>query len=217
MAGVFLIARRWRSLLVFSITAATLILISFWMVRWQGPFDLISILRSMQKYSFVVRPALMPNIRGVTNALLRTEEFEAVAATIILSLALYALCLYFWRGQFDVACSAFDLKFSLTVVTTVLISYHLYAHDLFPLALSLVLLFRYISSTTAHFRALSKLFYGLVLVFLVPVMPRYLIESGIFWSCAVPITLLYLILSAEILKWRWLEVASSGPNRHIPV
>ena len=50
----------------------------------------------------------------------------------------------------------FDLQFALIVVTTVLISYHLYAHDLFLLSLSLILFFRYVSSGAMPRRISSK-------------------------------------------------------------
>jgi len=210
MVGVFLVARRWRSLIVFGVTGVVLATISLAMVGQQGIFDLASILKSMGNYAFVVRPALMPNVRGLSNALLHGENFRAMAPTVVISLALYALCLYLWCGKFDVVSSGFDLKFSLMLVTTVLISYHLYAHDLFPLSLSMILLFRYVSSADAHRPALSNLFYGLVLIFLLPLVPRYLIESRLFWWWVLPVLLLYLILSVEILKRRWLEEAASG-------
>jgi hypothetical protein len=210
MAGVFLLARRWQSLIVFGVTGGVLAAVSLAMVGRQGIFDFVSILKSMGNYAFVVRPALMPNIRGLSNALLRGENFEAVAATGIISLALYAFCLYLWRGKFDVVCSGFDLKFSLTLITTVLISYHLYAHDLFLLSLSMILLFRYISFVVPHPPELSNVFYGLLLIYLLPVMPRYLIESRLLWWWSVPVLLLYLIVSVEILKRRRLEETGSG-------
>jgi hypothetical protein len=211
MVGVFLVARRWRSLIVFGVTGVALLTISLAMVGQQGIFDLASILKSMGNYAFVVRPALMPNVRGLSTALLHGENFRAMAAIVVVSLALYAFCLYLWCGKFDVVSSGFDLKFSLTLVTTVLISYHLYAHDLFPLSLSMILLFRYVSSADPYRPALSNVFYGLLLIFFLPFVPRYLMESRLFWWWAVPILLLYLILSVEILKRRWLEEAASGP------
>ena len=109
-------------------TGGALAVVSLAMVGQQGVFDLAAILKSMGNYTFVVRPALMPNVRGLSNALALGGNFEATLTTAVISLALYALCLYIWRGKFDVGSSGFDLKFSLTLVTTVLISYHLYAH-----------------------------------------------------------------------------------------
>jgi hypothetical protein len=61
-------------------------------------------------------------------------------------------------------------------VTTVLVSYHLYPHDLFPLVLPLVLMFRYFGSGTVADPLLAKVFFLLVIVLLLPVVPRYLIE-----------------------------------------
>jgi hypothetical protein len=211
MAGVFLVARRWRSLIVFGMTGGALAVVSLAMVGQQGVFDLAAILKSMGNYTFVVRPALMPNVRGLSNALALGGNFEATLTTAVISLALYALCLYIWRGKFDVGSSGFDLKFSLTLVTTVLISYHLYAHDLFLLSLSMILLLRYVSSNARHHSALSNVFYGLVLIFSLSFVTRYLIESRLFWWWAVPILLLYLIVSSEILKGHRPEGSGSAP------
>jgi hypothetical protein len=63
-AGALVVARRWHSLAVFTITGVILVAISLGMVGWQGVFDFVSILRSMEDYSFIIHPANMPNVRG---------------------------------------------------------------------------------------------------------------------------------------------------------
>jgi hypothetical protein len=202
MAGVFFVARRWSSLIVFGITGAILVVISLGIVGVQGAFDFISILKSMENYSFVIYPANMPNIRGLSHVLLHADSLEWIGGTIavVISLALYVLCLYLWRGEFDVHDPTFDLKFSLAVVTTVLISYHLYAHDLFPLSLSLILLFRYISLDWVVDGFLSKTFFLVLLAFFVPVLPRYLIGISAFGWTALLVLILYVVLTIEIFS-----------------
>jgi hypothetical protein len=200
MAGALLVARRWKSLSVFIITGVILVAVSLGMVGRQGAFDLISILRQMDNYSFVIHPALMPNVRGFTYVLLQAEnlEFLTGAITFVISAALYAFCLYLWRQEMDVLDPRFDLNFALTIVATVLISYHLYAHDLFPVALSLILFFRYLIAGTSTSRLISNAFFILLIVFFLPIVPRYLIQtSGLGWG-AVPILFLYVVLCMEI-------------------
>jgi len=209
MAGALLAARRWRSLAMFSVVGAVLVAVSLGMVRWQGIFDFASILQLMNRYSYIIAPATMPNIRGLLYDLFQAGnlEFLAFVVTIVISVVLYALCVYVWRGEFDVLDPGFDLKFSLTIVTTVLISYHLYPHDLFPLTLSLILVFRYVNSGWATHGALSTTFYFLLIVLFLPVVPRYLIKfSALGWG-ALPILFLYVILSVEIFHRRRMELA----------
>ena len=210
MAGAFLVARRWHTLTVFAVAGGILTAVSLAMVGWQGAFDLVSILRSMHNYSYIIFPANMPNIRGLLYVLLQAGNFEMFigAVTITLSLGIYALCLCLWRGEYDVLDPAFDLKFSITIVSTVLIGYHLYSHDLFPLMLSLVLFVRYILAGSASDPAISRAFFLLLLILFFPVVPRYLlIEVKSFGWGAIPVLTLYVLLSLEIyrrsrIQWR---------------
>jgi hypothetical protein len=202
MAGAFLVARRWHTLTVFIIMGAILTAVSLAMVGWKGVFDLVSILGSMHNYSYIIFPANMPNIRGLLYVLLQAGNFEMLigVVTVVLSLGIYGLCLYLWRGEHDVLDPSFDMKFSLTIVSTVLIGYHLYSHDLFPLMLSLVLFFRYISSGSASNWAISRAFFFLMIILFLPVVPRYLIEIKSFGWGALPVLALYMLLGLEIFR-----------------
>jgi hypothetical protein len=208
MAGALVIAQRWRAVAVFSATGAMLVIISVAMVGLQGVLDFLSILRSMEDYSFIINPRNMPNMRGLSYVLLHGNDMKRLtgAATVGISLALYALCLYAWRKEFDPESFVFDLQFALVVVTTVLISYHLYAHDLFPISLSLILLYRYVGSGSR--RNTSIVFFGLLLILFLPVVPRFLIEVKLFSWGALPVLLLYTILAVEIFSRRRLAPAN---------
>lgn len=214
MAGALLVARRWRSIAVFSITGVILVAVSIGMVGWQSIFDFVSILRSMHHYSYIIYPANMPNIRGLSNLLFQAGAFDLISAplTVIISLGLYAVCLYLWRGEFDVLDLSFDLKFSLTIVTTVLISYHLYAHDLFPLTLSLILFFRCVNSGAVAHRALVKVFFLLLLILFLPMIPRYLIVFRVLAWGALPILFLYIVLTLEIFRPERVKLAKLGSH-----
>jgi hypothetical protein len=202
MAVAFLLSRRWRSAVVFSITGLILAAISIGLVGLQGVFDFVAIVRSMDDYAYIVRPALMPNVRGLTHVMLQAVNLVWLTGLIVpaISLGLYALCIYLWRREFDADDPGFDLQFSLTIVTTVLISYHLYSHDLFPLILSLILSFRYVASGAITHGALSDAFFVLLLIIFLPLVPFYLIKSGAFSWAALPILGFYLILVLEIFR-----------------
>jgi hypothetical protein len=201
LAGCLLMARRWYSLSVFTITGIALFVISIWMVGWEGMFDFLSILRSMRNYSYVIYPANMPNIRGLLYDLLYDGKTESLlfTLTVVISGAAYLLCIYLWRGGFDALDPIFDLKFSLTLLTTVLISYHLYSHDLFPVAVTLILFFRYLNIERISSRSLSLVFYIILVILFLPVIPRFLISSSAFGWGALPLLVLFTVLAAEIL------------------
>jgi hypothetical protein len=89
-------------------------------------------------------------------------ELPVSAVTFAISLPLYILCLYLWRHEADADDPTFDLMFSISIVATVLISYHLYAHDLFPVIIPLILLFRYISRGLVSDWVVSGVFFSLL-------------------------------------------------------
>jgi glycosyl transferase family 87 len=202
LAGCLLMARRWYSLSIFGVTGVVLVGISVWMVGWHGIFDFLSILRSMNRYSYIIYPANMPNIRGLVYDLLHANETGSLsfALTGMISLVAYLLCVYLWRGDFDARNSIFDLKFSLTLLTTILISYHLYPHDLLPVAITAILLFRYINTEGTSNKSLSLAFYVALLILLLPVVPRYLISSSALGWAALSILLLYGASVLEIAR-----------------
>ena len=208
-AGALLVARRWHSVAVFSLTGVILVAVSLGMVGWQGIFDLVSILRLMHHYSYIIYPANMMNMRGLLHHLFQPGNLELLAGivTVVISIMLYALCLYLWRSKFDVLDPGFDLKFSLAVVTTVLISYHLYPHDLFLVTISLILFFRYVNSGGVSSRVVSYAFFFLVIIFFVPVIPRYLINYSVLGLATVSVLFLYAILTVEILRRSRIELA----------
>jgi hypothetical protein len=171
------------------------------MVGWEGMFDLLSILRSMHKYSYIIYPANMPNIRGLLYDLLYKREMESLsfALTVIISAAAYLLCLYLWRGGFDALNPILDLKFSLALLTTILISYHLYPHDLLPVVIAAILPFRYINIEGTSHKSLSLVFYIVLLILFLPVLPRYLISFSVLGWGALPLLLLFAALAVEII------------------
>jgi len=215
ITGAFVAARRWRSLAVFGVTGAILVLVSFAMVGWQGIFDWLSILESMNRYSWIIHPANMPNIRGLLYDWFQpgTRTIPVFSITVVISVALYAISIYLWRGEVNVLDPDFDLKFSLAIVTSVLVSYHLYSHDLLPLTLSFILTFRYINGERVIHGVPSSVFFFLLIVLFIPLVPRYLIEFSMLGWGALLILALYSILAAEIFHRKQINIGSRSRLR----
>jgi hypothetical protein len=194
---------------VFGLTGVLLVVISLAMVGLEGAFDLVSILKSMGDYSFVIYPRNMPNVRGLSNVAFDALGLDLPAGAVIfaISLAFYGICLYLWRREVDANDPAFDLLFSLAVVATALISYHLYAHDLFPVTIPLILLFRYINRGWVRHWIISGVFFSLLLIGFIPLLPRYLIQFRSFGWGALFTLILYIILSVELFRRERVSVA----------
>jgi hypothetical protein len=210
MAGLFFVARRWRSVAAFGMTGAILAVFSFAMVGWQGILDWVSILKSMDRYSWIIHPANMPNIRGLLYDWFQpgTRTIPVFIVTVVISVVLYTVTIYLWRGEINVLDPDFDLKFSLAIVTSLLVSYHLYSHDLFPLVLSLVLTFRYIITEGAIHRVPPTVFFFLLIVLFIPLVPRYLIEFSMLGWGALLLVALYSILVAEIFCRKQINIGA---------
>ena len=121
----------------------------------------------------------------------------------------YGCCLWLWKNKTTEDSSLFDLRFSLAVVTTTLVSFHLYTHDVIILLIPLLLTFSYIllgqaRVPTARYGFLS----GLILLNL-PLVPYFLEVNGGFGWGAIPIILLYFELAFEICSFG--EVNSQQP------
>ena len=81
-----------------------------------------------------------------------------------------------------------------------LISYHLYAHDLFPVVLSLILLFRFASAGMMIDRTMANAFWLILIICFIPLVPHLLMKAKVFGWGAMPFLLLYTILSVEIVS-----------------
>jgi hypothetical protein len=82
-----------------------------------------------------IMPSDMPNLRGILYVLLHGDSYVgAVALVSSVAVLLFAA----WRCR--AATSPFDLKFSLSAVATVLVSYHALGYDLSMIMLPILLL-----------------------------------------------------------------------------
>jgi len=82
-----------------------------------------------------IMPSNMPNLRGVLYLLLHGDSYVGVVA-IVSSLGMLLFTAWWSRGKTNL----FDLKVSLGVVATILVSYHALGYDLSMLLLPILLL-----------------------------------------------------------------------------
>jgi hypothetical protein len=139
------------------VTAASVAL-----VGWQGFLELgrvllltgsVSVSRNIPAGSWAVFPVIMPNLRGLISGL--TAWFLPGKIVFVLTIAL-SVCIVLWglrtlrRARLD-----FDIAFSLTTASAVLVSYYLHIHDLTVMQIPLGLMSgtknSYISKSTVLF------------------------------------------------------------------
>jgi hypothetical protein len=204
LAGILLVRRNWSTIIGFAATAACLGAISLAMVSWEGILGLFSIVSEMDRPTTIVYPAHMANLRGLLFPLLSfiqspelTNFFTAVASLII-----YGYSMILWKNNALASGPLFDLRFSLAIVATVLISYHLYPHDVIVLLIPIVLTSNYVLGNQPRLSISSNVFlFALILLYL-PFVPILLEHTGSFGSLVAPILILYGYLAFEIKDFK---------------
>jgi hypothetical protein len=206
LAGLLLASRHWRAAVGFAATGACLAAVSLAMVGWQGVVGLFSIVSTMGGPRTIVYPESMINLRGLSFLLESKELTNIVSATA--SLIVYGCCLLLWKNKVKVDGSVFDLRFSLAIATTVLVSYHLYPHDAIILTVALILTFSYVLKDRVRTTIVRN---GLLLVLILlylPLVPYFLEVKGSFAWGVLPIILFYVVVAFEIYSSLWTEELS---------
>ena len=200
IAGILAFKRRWRALLAFAFTGAVLVAISFAMVGRRGAVDLFSLWLSMTDRGYVVWPEIMTNIRGLLYVMLNLGSFTAATNFLaaLVSLVLYLGCVHFWKGPFIVDERLFDLRCSFSIVSTVLVSYHLYSYDGFVLVIALILTFNYVLTEEAVVPTVRLAFLSVLIVIYLPLVPNFLLSYGVLAWVTLPVLILYVVIAVEI-------------------
>ena len=153
---LLLLKRRWKALAGFMGGSAVLLLVSWALVGLSGIESYARLLVEMSGWveRRGIYPSQMHNLRGQFYALLYPDRVVlANFVTVIASLLLLALLAKAWGGRWEVGRPEFDLKFSLMLITTLLVSPHLNFHDLSILLLPGLLICRFAlqhPASTAH-------------------------------------------------------------------
>jgi hypothetical protein len=145
--GCLLALRKgWRFIVGFSAGCAALLLVCFSLVGRYGTRAFVSLIHSgslcansaaSAQSAFAIYPAMMPNLMGLfyglgARHLAALEEFLVTAAGSVL---IFAWCAYRVRTEQEDS-----VAFGLATVCALLVSYHLYVHDLSLLLLAMALL-----------------------------------------------------------------------------
>jgi len=121
----------------FLVTALSLVLISIAILGWQEAASYPSYVWNVENSSGSAASLVsaMPNLRGFLHMIVPWTPRVAVVVS-----GLSALLLLWASSKWSDSGEGFDLSFSLALVTTIVVSYHVLAHDLCLLLLPLVLL-----------------------------------------------------------------------------
>ncbi len=156
-----LIKRRWRVVCGFLLGALALLLLSIAMLGVSGvkryPLFVIEMATWVNNKGMV--PGQMHCLRGQFNAWWHeTSPSVALGVTVLAGVTLLALLMRAWRSDWDVRTPEFDMRFSLLVMVSVLVSPHLYFHDLSVLLVPGILLFQ-LPKDSESARLLKSLFF----------------------------------------------------------
>jgi hypothetical protein len=200
MAGILVIGRHWRASVSFVVTGLFLTTISLLMVSWNGAIGLIFTVASTINRGILDYSVFMPNFRGLIYTFFTPLGVSTAlpVLTAIISLGLYAGCVALCKDTFEVSHHSFDLQFSLTIVTTLLINPHSHAYELVMLSIALILLFNYVLHEKNHTRYFCNLFLTVLFFFCIPIVPNVMVNYGLMGLGALPLLILYLSIATEI-------------------
>lgn len=189
IAVLFLLWRRWRFSLGFTLSAFLAGLLSVITVGWRLVVVYLKSLLAMSgadmqsaHYSYPLDPGLMPNLHGFVFGLMagRVSTARVLVITVFLSAVVFAMTAIIGRGrsQPDVLC--------LAIITSLLVSYYLLIHDLSVLLLPLiVLLDRFVGSEAKQERKGQRILRVAALMFVAPIVISYAPQH--FFVVCVPL------------------------------
>jgi hypothetical protein len=142
IALLLAIRRRWAAVLPFIAVGALLVSTSIIITGWLGAVQYVRLLSWINKTHYTIDPAYMPNLRGIFEGLSNLGFSRGIIDLITVGTSIGVLCwsLLLWKSDGAVDDAMFDLRLAHLIVVTLLVSYHLYVHDLTLLAIPLTIL-----------------------------------------------------------------------------
>jgi hypothetical protein len=212
----FILAFRKPKLLKgFSISAALVGLISLIMIRPAGIISYIYLLTGMARASsegvslkFGMDPRLIPNLRGLTYGIVSGGGgvlSHLWATGVIVAVGLISLAALVWAIRLVVPAHAdsvegFDLAFSLAVIVSLLVSFHILAHDLVLLAVPFAIVMdQMIALRTAQDARFAEAAILISIFYIYEVYLFLFAWSKVYWLAAALIALVILV-SMELAK-----------------
>jgi hypothetical protein len=142
-ALIFLLRRKWRFTTGFALSAAVLGILSFATVGWAGILNYIKLLAVVSSHPANVSYGSatdMATLQGFVHALLRNSANGLIIRLTVAALSLFLVALVAWswnRAEHNRA--SFDLIFAIAIVVSLITGFHMFAHDLSPLLLAMLL------------------------------------------------------------------------------
>lgn len=205
---VFLVKRRWKAIFCFAAASVILILRSLQITGWGGlteyPGLLLeqnqeaaSELGQLQRVTF---PSTMPNLRGLLYTIFANtmQDGFVIAGVILCSLIVVLALISMWKRYGETEEETLNLKFSLSLMAGLLISYHLQIHDLSLLLLPILSVLNHLA-TVPGYRVLPNWGFAIPLLLIAPdTLYLVTLAYGTFSLLAPVIMIFGLIIYAEV-------------------
>lgn len=188
MLAIFLLSRKWKLFAGWTVTAAALMLASVAVAGWHSTLEYPHALLVLSQSSTDLTVTTdMPNLRSIIEHLLGTSSLATNAILALVSLTLITFVAR--RSTFDPRKPSFGLDFSLAVAVSLIVSYHLWTHDLTLLLLPLLLVSEALLEGSLARSARSVLLPVVVLLFFSPLAVllaslNWLVPA-LFWAMVV--------------------------------
>ncbi|HXH48500.1 MAG TPA: glycosyltransferase family 87 protein [Terriglobia bacterium] len=205
----FILWRRWKFFGGFVVSSVVLFLVSLPVAGFRGTLSYATFLLNLLKgvsshgvqYSLGFLPNTVPNIRGAVEMMAPSvlpQSFQKPIIVLLSGLAVLWVARQWPLGR-TLSDKAFDLGFSLALVTSVLVSYHVLLHDLSLLLLPFVLVLNRILKNEIFCNLRRFPMYGIIGLFYLTPFYLLLIRHSLMYLFFWPILLLFVMLSWEIV------------------
>lgn len=205
----FLLWRRWKFVGSFAISSAILFLLSIPVTGFRGTFSYATFLLNLVKglSSHHVQNALgilsstMPNIRGAVETMapaLLPHSFQK-PLIVLLSGAAVLWVVKEWPLGRTLSGKSFDIGFSLALVTSIMVSYHLQLHDLSLLLIPFILVLNRILKGEICTGRRRLPMVGLIVLFYLSPLYLLLMRLGLMYLFFLPILAFFVMLSWELV------------------
>jgi hypothetical protein len=141
---IFLLRRRWKFVAGFTAMAGGLGVLSYIAVGWQGMLSYFKLLSAISNHPVNASYGAatdMATLQGFVHAVLRNSADAMTIRVIVALVSAFLICLVAWRwsrGEQENSNSA-DLMFAAAIVVSLVTGFHMFAHDLSPMLLAMLL------------------------------------------------------------------------------
>ena len=219
----FILWRRWKFLGGFVASSATLFVLSLPVAGFRGTLSYATFISNLVKglSSHRVQNALgilsntMPNIRGAIEMIassLLPQSFQK-PLIVLLSGIVVLWVVKQWPLSHSLSEKAFDLGFSMALVVSILVSYHLQLHDLSLLLIPFILVLNHILKGQVCAGRRQLWIYGTVALFFLSPLYLWLLHRELMYLFFWPILFFLVLLSRELV---FPVNGSNGPSQENP-